>query len=108
MKLEKEFKIYANRGVKRNKKPLKNIVYLVDICQLNPDVDVKYFEKYKYKDEGYLALSWYYESKDPMINWSGLITPDDLKNLLGDEQWRKLSIGKRKFILQRRINRKNI
>lgn len=99
---------YANRGVKRNKRPLKNIVYVVEVSQLKPGADLEYFEKFKYKEEGYLVLNWYYESKDPMINFHGFITPDDLKKLIGDEQWRKFGLGKRKFVVQRRVNGKNI
>lgn len=107
MKSEKST-YYANRGVKRNQRPLKNIVYIVELSQLKPDSNLVDFEKYKYKEEGYLTLTWYYESKDPMYNWYGFITPDDLKNLLGTEQWRKFGMGKRQFIKQRRVNGKNI
>lgn len=99
---------YANRGVKRNRRPLKNIVYLVDVVQLKSDTNPEYYEKFKYKEEGYLVLNWYYESKDPMINFHGFITPDDLKKLLDVEQCRKFGMGKRKFIIQRRVNGKNI
>lgn len=33
------FKIFVNKGVERNKKPLRNIVYKVEISDLKPDVD---------------------------------------------------------------------
>lgn len=99
---------YANRGVKRNKRPLKNIVYVIEVSQLKPDADLNYFEKFKYKDEGYLVLNWHYETKDPIYYFHGFVTPDDLKERLGDKQWKKFGEGKRTFIIQRRINGKNI
>ncbi len=33
------FKLFANRGVERNKKLLRNIVYKVEISELKPGVD---------------------------------------------------------------------
>lgn len=107
MRSEKSI-FYANRGVKRNQRPLKNIVYVVEVHQLKPDADLAYFEKFKYKDEGYLVLNWYYESKDPIWNFHGFVTTDDLKERLGLKQWKKFGEGKRTFIIQRRIDGKNI
>src|SRR5580704_7581629 len=92
-------KFYANRGIARNKRPFRNIVYKIelikelkadkivgeDLKQLvnsgefltiekidqirEPDLDkLERFEKYKFKDEGYLVLNWKYEGSDN--NWS--------------------------------------
>jgi len=107
MKHPKEV-FYANRGVKRTQRPLKNIVYDVEVLQLKPDTDPTIYEKYKYKEEGYLMLFWHYEEKDPIRNMHGFVTPENLKERIGLEQWKKFGEGKRTFIIQRRINGKNI
>lgn len=83
-------KHYANAGVSRNKKPLKNIVYSVEISQLKSDADPAQYTQYLFKELGYLVLLWWYESSNPLKNYHGFITPDDLKELLGDKQWGKL------------------
>lgn len=99
-------KKFANKGVARNKKPLKNIVYEIKISQLKEETND--FEKYKFKELGYLTLTWWYESKTPVKNWHGFIEPQNLKTLLGDKQWSKFCQGKTTFIIQRRIDGKNI
>lgn len=101
-------KYYANKGVERNKKPLKNIVYEIELSQLKLDTDKTQYEKYKFKELGYLVLLWWYEQKNPTKNWHGFITPDYLKELLGVKQYAKFCQGKRNFIIQRRIDGKNI
>ncbi len=104
-------KYYANRGLERNKKPLQNIVYTVEIKQLKEDADLSYYLKYKFKEEGYLVLKWQYEkdlNKYGSMNFHGCITPDDLRELLGPKQWAKFCSGKRLFIIQRRENGINI
>ena len=86
-------KYFANKGVKRNKKPLQNIIYKVE--EIKSDY----------------ILSWQYEkdyNKFNIFNWHGPITSEELKILLGQEQWGKFTQGKRRFISQRRINGKNI
>jgi len=100
-------KSYANRGVPRNKKPLKNIVYRIELSQLKSDINKEDYEKYKFKDLGYLVLYWNYEEKNPMNNFHGFITIEELKNLIGIKQYAKFCQGKREFICQRRINGKN-
>lgn len=99
-------KHYANRGVERNKKPLKNIVYEIELAQLNDDIDKNKYKKYKFKELGYLTLVWHYEEKNPIKNW-GVITPEELKQKIGVKQYAKFCQGKRKFIIQRRIDGKN-
>jgi len=101
-------KVYANHGVARNKKPLHNIIYTVELSQLKNDVDKTDYEKFKFKDLGYLILLWKYEGKNSVQYYHGLIEPDKLKLLIGGEkQWSKFCQGKREFIIQRRIDGKN-
>ena len=112
-----EDKYYANRGVERNKKPLQNIVYMIELSDLHRSKDTqeekeKQYGKYKFKDLGYLVLNWQYE-KDlnktrSHWNWHGFITPEDLKKKLGDKQWAKFCQGKREFVIQRRVDGKNV
>lgn len=90
------------------KKPLNNIVYQIELSQLKPDTDKTKYEKYKFKELGYLVLYWWEEEKDPIRNWHGFTTPDFLKELLGAKQYSKFCQGKRTFIVQRRINGNNL
>lgn len=104
-------KTHANKGVKRNKKPLRNIVYEVEISQLKNAISEEEREKflaYKFKEEGYLVLFWKYQSGEQVRNWHGFITPEFLKELIGDKQWSKFCQGKRTFVSQRRVDGKNI
>ena len=53
-------KEFANKGVKRNKTPLQNIVIEIRIVEIKEDTYlniIEALEKYKYKDLGYLV--WY-------------------------------------------------
>ncbi len=103
-------KYFANRGLPRNKKPIRNIVYEIELSQLEklkPEEKIKY-EQYKFKEEGYLILYWWHEAKDPIKNWHGFVTPSELKERIGEKQWGKFCSGKRTFILQRRVDGKNI
>jgi hypothetical protein len=104
-------KFHANRGVERNKKPLKNIVYEIKVKPSIPYKSLEElieYEKYKFKEEGYLILYWWYDVKDSPNNFHGFITPNELKSRLGDKQWAKFCQGKRLFVIQRRIDGKNI
>lgn len=107
-----EMKYFANRGVKRNKTPLSNIIYKIEISQLKDDMDITQFEKFKFKDLGYLTLLWTKSKADKngefQWNWHGFITIDELKERIGENQYCKFCQGKREFIIQRRINGKNI
>ena len=109
MKSDKET-FYANRGVERNKTPLKNIIYKVDVIQLKNPEDIENYQKYMFKDLGYLYLLWRYDTKSQLdiLNIHGLVTPDELKQRIGEKQWSKLCQGKREFTIQRRIDGKNI
>jgi hypothetical protein len=100
-------KVHANKGVKRNKKPLKNVIYNVELSQLKPDTDKSDYEQYKFKELGYLVLSWGLHPDRP-LNWYGFIEPDKLKEILGQKQWGKFCQGKREFVIQRRYDKKNI
>jgi hypothetical protein len=98
---------YANKGIARNKRPLKNLRYLIEISQLRADTDKTGWEQYKFKDLGYLILNWGYENG--MLFWHGPVTPAKVKELIGEKQWSKFcGEGKRDFIIQRRIDGKNI
>ena len=109
--MEKD-KIIANQGIERNKKPLKNIIYQIEIIKElkgkakdNPDYD-----KFKFKDEGYMSYLWWYEQKNALVmikSFGGFITVDKLKELIGEKQYAKFCQGKRQFIIQRRENGKN-
>lgn len=80
----------ANKGVYRNKKPLQNIIY-----QFNPIDNDKW------------ELVWNYE-RQSINNWHGLLTLDQVKELLTPNQWSKFRQGETRFIKQRRINGKNV
>lgn len=99
---------YANRGVERNKTPLKNILYRIIIHQLKEGTAEGNFIQYKFKDLGYLVLEWKHEDKNDIWNFHGFVTPEGLKERLGEKQWSKFCQGKREFTIQRRINGKNI
>lgn len=109
-------KNYANRGVERNKKPLKNIVYQIEVKPLSSfrkDVqdDPKFVEdyaKYKFKEEGYIILKSGLQGKYDIMGWNGFRTPEYIKELLSEKQWSKFCQGKREFIIQRRIDGNNI
>jgi hypothetical protein len=110
MKSAKET-FYANRGVERNKKPLKNIVYKFEVKHLKPDVPADLLERMepcKFKEEGYIFMLSGYQGLGEMMGWNGSVTPEQVKELIGEKQWGKFCQGKREFIIQRRINKHNI
>lgn len=100
-------KVYKNKGVKRNKKPLKNIIYKVEVIQLKDPTDYERYEQYKFKDEGYLVLSYQYQN-DRTTSSHGFITVEYLRELIGEKQYSKFCQGKREFIMQRRIDGANL
>lgn len=103
-----ESKYFANRGLPRNKKPIANIVYKIEISN-QKDLGEEY-EKYLFKDLGYLILNWTKnkaKNGEYQWNWHGYITIDELKEKIGDKQYSKFCQGKREFIIQRRVDGKN-
>lgn len=107
-------KYYANKGIERNKKPLQNIMYKIELSFLlgikDEEERQKMFKKYKkyhFKDLGVIVLNWKYQG-DSTWCFHGYITPEELKNRIGEKQWVKFCRGKREFIIQRRVNGKNI
>ena len=66
------------------------------------------YSKYKFKELGYLVLYWWYQEQNAIKNWHGFITPEDLKERIGENQYAKLCQGKRTFIIQRRKDGKNV
>ena len=107
MKTEEQIK-YANRGVPRNKRPLKNVCYKIELAYAKDESRKEELRKYDFKGMGYLTLTWWYESKDPLYFWHGFIEPEVFKELIGEKQWCKFCQGKREFIVQRRIDGKNV
>lgn len=86
-------KVFANRGIPRNKKPLQNIIFWIT------------------EKETEIYLEWQYEklyNQYPQKNFSGKIDEMYLKNWLSEKQWMKFRNGEREFIIQRRVNGKNI
>jgi len=108
-------KYFANRGLPRNKCPLSNIIYKIEIVQLAENVNFELYKNCKYGD-GYLSLIWAYQrlnKRTQDYRWyiEGAITINQLKELLnkiGKNQWHKFVNGKREFILQRRRDRHNV
>lgn len=84
-------KYFANKGVKRNKKPLQNIVIKLE----------------KNIKTGYYSLLWRVQKIDT-FNYHGMVDELYIKELLGIKQYSKFKQGKTEFIIQRRINKKNI
>lgn len=81
------------------KKKLTYRKYKVEIGQLSPTVDdVSKFEPYKYKD-GYIIVFWSNNKGSGSWGWKGFTTPDELKTMLGEKQYKKFCEGKREFIL---------
>ena len=100
-------KYFANRGVNRTKSPIANIRYKIEIIsELKNKTNEKDYEKYKFKDLGYLTLLWN-KSKSEIWSWHGFITVEELKDKIGTKQYSKFCQGKREFIIQRRIDGKN-
>lgn len=109
MKSDKEI-YYKNRGVERNKKPLKNRLYKFEVGQLKEGLSeerVKEMEQYKFKDQGYIVMLWSMQGWD-YWNWHGYVTTKEVKKYIGDSQWGKFCQGKREFIVQRRVDGHNI
>lgn len=98
-------KRYANLNIKRNKKPLQNIHYKVELIKSDNITLINRVDQFK--DLGYIMLYWRY-GKMSMWNMHGIISPDVLKSKLTEKQWKKFCEGERNFIIQRRVDGKNI
>lgn len=86
-------KIYANRGVERNKKPLRNIIYEITESK---------------GEEGKWIIFESYQGNNPVTAHIGRFSLEELKVKLGDKQYGKFRQGKRKFIIQRRVDGRNV
>jgi len=87
--------------------PVANIQYKVEVhSKLKEGTDLDDYEKYKFKELGYLTLLWN-KSNSNIWSWHGFITIQELKDRIGEKQYSKFCQGKREFIIQRRINGKN-
>lgn len=113
--LSNEYKKYANKGLERNKHPLPNIIYKFEVLTADKikENKIQELEDFKFKDIGYVVMEW---TNTPMNKrtkeytwfWHGFITQKEIKDLLGAKQYSKFCQGKRLFIIQRRVNKKNI
>lgn len=65
------------------------------------------YKQYHFKDLGIIVLNWKYQG-DSTWCFHGYVTPEELRNRIGEKQWAKFCQGKREFIIQRRIDGKNI
>lgn len=104
-------KRFANRGVRRNKKPLKNIEYWIKFQQLKEDVNVEEYESFLFEGKGYIVLRWRLQNNKNPFPWNfhGFVTKDYVKQRLTTKQYSDFCQGKRyKFIIQRRVDGKNI
>ena len=95
---------YANKDIKRNKKPLQNIVYKVELKDKNL---FENYEDYVFKESFLIELKWKYD-RESLFNFHGIIHPNKLKEKLTKKQWSKFCQGETLFIIQRRINGNNI
>lgn len=107
-------KEHANKGVRRNKKPLQNILFKIEPnirlrSNLTIEEETKFKDKFYLNDKlGYVRINWKYE-RDNMWYWSASLTLKKLKEYLTNKQWSKLCQGKTfEFTQQRRVNKKNI
>ena len=101
---------YANRGVARNKKPLRNELYKFELSDLRDRLSeerIKEMQCYKFKDDSYIVMFWKMQGDE---DWSrhGFVSTEEVKRYIGNSQWGKFCQGKREFIVQRRIDNKNI
>jgi len=83
-----------------SKRKKSNIVLKVELTQIKPEKQEEY-QPYKFKDLGYLLLlsNNEHDYKTKPYSWVGFITPQKLKNILGDKQYSEFSQGKRIFII---------
>lgn len=84
-----------------------NIVYKIDLIQLNAEINKERYREYKFKELGYMILL-HKLVDEKQYKYHGFITIDELKSRIGDKQYNKFCQGKREFIIQKRINKKNI
>lgn len=95
-------KYHANKGVARNKKPLQNVVYKIVPVPL---------DSYNIPNRWYVF--WQYQkafNREPnCMNWDvKRYSKEDIKKLLSEKQYNKFCQGQELFIVQRRINGKNV
>lgn len=84
-----------------------NIIYKIDLIQLNADINKERYKEYKFKELGYMLLL-HKLIDEKQYKYHGFITVDELKDRIGQKQYNKFCQGKREFIIQKRINNKNI
>ncbi len=78
-----------------------NIYYKIEILpKLIDESNSDDYEKYKFKDLGYLNL-YYNKTNSKRWSWHGFITVEELKQIIGQKQYSKFCQGKREFIIQK-------
>ncbi len=101
-------KYFANKNIPRNKKPLKNIEYWIEVKKVNRSKDAPISEQYITENDTFLTLRWRYQGER---NWcfDGLVTKEKIKGLLTNKQYSDFCQNKRfRFIKQRRFDKSNI
>ena len=109
-------KKHANKGVKRNKKPLKNKLYRIRTYKnVKGPVTKKFHETHYVNNKvGYIVIEWGYQGEVAFMNKQVYYTDYSLsvgylKKQLTTKEWSKLCQGRQtEFIVQRRFNKKNI
>lgn len=109
-------KYFANRGVARNKSRLPNLRIKVEIRKELSDMSdedlIERYRDYKFKDEGYINVLWTksldYKGQEPVWNLGTSVNVLKLKEILGTKRWSKFCQGKREFIIQRRVDGRNV
>lgn len=81
------------------KKKITYTIYKVEHAQLKPAVNPDGYNEYKF-DSGYLVL-YYKNNKNDSFTYYGFITPQQLKEKLGEKQYSKFCQGKREFTLNK-------
>lgn len=94
----------ANYGVRRNKKPLKNICLKVDLVSphLFPN-PLPREERYK----GLVPILYVKAQGREIWGHMGVTPISTFKDMISEKQWRKFTQGDREFIIQRRENKRN-
>ena len=80
----------------------KRVAYEIEIVQLKSTIGEEQrlsYEKYKFKDKGYLAMHWYWVKRQKTKHYHGLITVEELKNFIGKDNYPKFCQGQTLFIV---------
>ena len=90
-------KIHANRGVERNKKPLQNILYKIENRTVNDEL--KHILYWAYVKDFHRHEIWFLHD---------YVESEGIRARLSAKQWCKFCRGDRNFVIQRRVNGRNV